>query len=228
MPKRKLERFAEVATLPNVIQHPRRSSEIVDIPLKGKWRTGFFHNNNPVVVELGCGKGEYTVGMASRFPDKNFIGVDLKGNRIWRGAKTAHEGGMLNVAFVRTRIDNIEAIFEKGEIDEIWITFPDPQPQKPRERKRLTSPGFLKRYKTILRPGGIVNLKTDNAGFYEYTLEVIQSEGLKLIDSCNDLYQDPSSKPEYLTTIKTFYEEKFSAAGHKIHYLKFTLDDLRG
>jgi tRNA (guanine-N7-)-methyltransferase len=227
LPKRKLQRFDEIKTFPNVVHHPRQGPDIQDLPLKNKWREEFFKNDNPLVVELGCGKGEYTVGMASRFPDKNFIGIDLKGNRIWRGAKTAHESGMKNVAFVRTRVDNIESIFGNDEVDEIWITFPDPQPQKPRERKRLTSPGFLRRYKSVLKPGGIINLKTDNAGFYEYTLEVVKEQNLKLLDSSPDLYVDPSSRPEYLTTIKTYYEEKFTAVGHKICYVRFTIDDLR-
>jgi len=227
LPKRKLQRFEEIKTFPNVIHHPRKGPEISDLELKGRWNLDFFKNNNPNVAELGCGKGEYTVGMAERFPDKNFIGLDLKGNRIWRGAKTAYENGLKNAAFVRTRIDNIESVFGINELDEIWITFPDPQPQKPRERKRLTSPGFLKKYKRTLKPGGVVHLKTDNKDFFEYTLSVIEDQKLKLLDSCIDLYIDPSLRPEYLTTIKTFYEEKFSAAGHKISYVRFTLDDLR-
>ncbi len=227
MAKRKLQRFAEIKTFPNVIHHPRQGPDIADLSLKGRWGTEYFKNDHPVIAELGCGKGEYTVGLATRFPEKNFIGLDLKGNRIWRGAKTAFDAGMKNVAFVRTRIDNIESIFAPGEVSEIWITFPDPQPQKPRERKRLTSPVFLNRYRNVLKVGGIVNLKTDNAGFYEYTLEVIKELGLTLLDSSPDLYINPSERPEYLTMIKTYYEEKFTAAGHKISYVKFTLDAIR-
>lgn len=226
MPKRKLQRFAEIITFANVIHHPRKGPEIEDLPLKGKWCDKQFGNSNPLVVELGCGKGEYTIGLAKQNPGKNFIGVDLKGNRIWRGAKEAIDMALPNVAFLRTRIDNIESTFGRNEVDEIWITFPDPQPQSPRERKRLTSPGFLKKYKSILKPGGTINLKTDNAGFYEYTLEVIHKNDLELIDFCPDLYLEPSLRDHMLTDIQTFYEKKFSAAGHKISYVKFKIDGL--
>jgi tRNA (guanine-N7-)-methyltransferase len=227
LPKRKLQRFEEIKSFPNVIHYPRTGVELDDLSLKGKWHQEFFKNDQPIVVELGCGKGEYTIGMAERFPEKNFIGVDLKGNRIWRGAKTAYDAGMKNVGFLRTRIDNITSAFGENEVDEIWITFPDPQPQKPRERKRLTSPVFLNRYKQLLKPEGTVNLKTDNAGFYEYTLDVVNELGLELLDSSPDLYHDPSARPEMLTKIRTYYEEKFSAQGHKICYVKFTLDAIR-
>jgi tRNA (guanine-N7-)-methyltransferase len=190
-------------------------------PLKGKWREKYFNNNNPLVLELGCGRGEYTIGLAQRYNDKNFVGVDIKGNRIWTGAKFATENKLNNVAFLRTRIDFVEASFAQDEVDEIWITFPDPQPQKTREKKRLTHPNFLKRYFSFLKPGGIIHLKTDNTGFYEYTLEVIQQENLKLIYSSDDLYIHNPSGDEALTNIKTYYEKLFTDKGEKIKYCCF-------
>ncbi|HRG53029.1 MAG TPA: tRNA (guanosine(46)-N7)-methyltransferase TrmB, partial [Bacteroidia bacterium] len=188
MAKRKLKKFAEVSAFENCFFLSFEGSKEEGLPLKGKWHKEYFKNNHPIVVELGCGKGEYTVGLAKRFPEKNFIGVDIKGNRIWTGAKTAIENKMSNVAFIRTRIDFIESCFSKGEVDEIWITFPDPQPQKTRVRNRLTNMMFINRYKIILKDGGYVNLKTDNEPFYEFTKEVIAENNLKLIDSTNDLY----------------------------------------
>ena len=180
MSKGKLEKFAEVATFPNVFELPFlfKSGDFV---LKGKWHDNYFKNENPLVLELGCGKGEYTVGLAEKFPNKNFIGIDIKGSRLWRGAKFALENKMKNVAFVRTRIDHIEMVFAFAEVDEIWITFPDPQPQKTRERKRLTSPMFLNRYTKILKPGGILNLKTDNFQLYEYSKQIAEEMNFKIL-----------------------------------------------
>lgn len=223
MAKRKLKKFAEVAAFTNCFFLSFEDSKAEGLPLKGKWNTTYFKNNNPIVVELGCGKGEYTIGLANRFPDKNFIGVDIKGNRIWTGAKTAIENKMNNVAFIRTRIDFIESCFNDQEVDEIWITFPDPQPQKTRTRNRLTNMMFINRYKKILKPEGSINLKTDNEPFYEYTKEVIAENKLKLIDATNDLYADTLQRDEALTNIKTYYEKKFSDMGFKICYLKFKL-----
>ncbi|HRG38703.1 MAG TPA: tRNA (guanosine(46)-N7)-methyltransferase TrmB [Bacteroidia bacterium] len=223
MAKRKLKKFAEVSAFENCFFLSFEGSKEEGLPLKGKWHKEYFKNNHPIVVELGCGKGEYTVGLAKRFPEKNFIGVDIKGNRIWTGAKTAIENKMSNVAFIRTRIDFIESCFSKGEVDEIWITFPDPQPQKTRVRNRLTNMMFINRYKIILKDGGYVNLKTDNEPFYEFTKEVIAENNLKLIDSTNDLYADTAVRDEALTNIKTYYEKKFSDLGFKICYLKFQL-----
>lgn len=223
MAKRKLKKFAEVSAFTNCFFLSFEDSKAEGLPLKGKWNTTYFKNNNPIVVELGCGKGEYTVGLANRFPDKNFIGVDIKGNRIWTGAKTAIENKMNNVAFIRTRIDFIESCFNAHEVDEIWITFPDPQPQKTRTRNRLTNMIFINRYKKILKPGGSINLKTDNEPFYEYTKEVIADNKLKQIDATNDLYADTLQRDEALTNIKTYYEKKFSDMGFKICYLKFEL-----
>jgi tRNA (guanine-N7-)-methyltransferase len=219
--KRKIKKFAEVNAFPNCFFLSFEQSRAEGLPLKGNWKRDFFKNDNPIVLELGCGKGEYTIGLAQRYPDKNFIGVDIKGNRIWTGAKTAIDNNMNNVAFIRTRIDFIEGCFANHEIDEIWITFPDPQPQKTRERNRLTNPMFIRRYMNIIKQEGIINLKTDNKPFYDYTLEVIEAQKLKLLDNTDDLYIDTSKRDEALTAIKTYYEKKFSDLGFKICYLKF-------
>lgn len=172
MGKDKLRRFAEIETFANVYQLEQGKA------LKGNWASAHFKNTNPIVLELACGKGEYSVNLARLFPEKNFIGVDYKGNRIWRGAKTAIEDGINNVAFLRIQIENLLDYFNEGEIDEIWITFPDPQPQDSREKKRLTFPAFLNRYKLVLKPGGNVNLKTDNDQLYAYTCEKVAELGL--------------------------------------------------
>lgn len=221
MAKRKLKKFAEVSTFQNCFFLSFEQSQAGGLPLKGKWREQYFKNNNPIVLELGCGKGEYTVGLAKRFPEKNFIGVDIKGNRIWTGAKHAIENNMNNVAFIRTRIDNIEACFNQGEVNDIWITFPDPQPQLTRIRNRLTNMKFINKYKHIMTPEGVIHLKTDNAPFYEYTREVVAENNFDLLDATNDLYADTTLRDEALTSIKTYYEKKFSELGFKICYLKF-------
>jgi len=212
--KDKLRRFAEVETFANVLQLDEGK------PLKGQWSKEHFKNNNPVVLELACGKGEYTVNLAQLFPDKNFIGVDYKGNRIWRGAKTALEEGVDNVAFLRIQIENLLDYFAKGEIDEIWITFPDPQPQLSREKKRLTSPRFLEKYIEVLKPGGYVNLKTDNDGLYAYTAEKIHELKLKEHVNTADLYH--SEFADEVLSIKTYYEKKYLADNKNINYLKFS------
>jgi len=221
MAKRKLKKFAEVSSFDNCFFLSFEDSRAGGLPLKGKWHKEYFKNNNPIILELGCGKGEYTVGLAERYPDKNFIGVDIKGNRIWTGAKIAVDNKMNNVAFVRTRIDFIEACFAEGEVNEIWITFPDPQPQKTRIRNRLTNMIFLSRYKKILMNDGIINLKTDSEPFYDFTREVIEENNLKIIDATNDLYADINKHDKVLTSIKTYYEKKFSDMGFKICYLRF-------
>ena len=232
MTKRKLQRFAEIETFKNVFQHLQNTPTLGDFKLKGKWNKEYFKNSHPIVLELGCGKGEYTVGLAERFPDKNFIGIDIKGARLWRGSKTAIENNIPNAAFVRARVDHIELMFSKEEISEIWITFPDPQLQESKTKKRLTSPVFLNRYKNILGLNGMVHLKTDNAPFYGYTLEMIEQINCELIESTNDLYGDknyPSTgeyreEAEALLSIRTFYEKKFMEKGFKICYLKFRIN----
>jgi len=214
--KDKLKRFAEVNTFSNVLQLDAGK------PFRGEWATGFFKNNNPVVLELACGKGEYTVNLAVMFPDKNFIGIDYKGNRIWRGAKTALEEGVKNVAFLRIQIETILDYFAPGEVDEIWITFPDPQPQVSREKKRLTSPRFLNKYKQILKPGSYINLKTDNDGFHAYTFEKVSENGLNLHVKTEDLYN--SEYVDDLLSIKTYYEKRYLKENKNINYLKFSFD----
>ena len=219
MTKRKLQRFAENDTFPNVIQ-PKIIYPPVDHELKGKWNEQFFRNDHRIVLELGCGRGEYTVNLATMFPQNNYIGVDFKGARLWRGAKSAIENKMDHVAFLRIQIQRIESYFAAGEVSEIWITFPDPQPQKSRERKRLTSPRFLDMYKNILSKNGIIHLKTDDEGLYEYTKEIINQNNFLLLASTNDLYN--SEICDDVLRIKTTYEKIFMNKGSKINYLKFT------
>lgn len=217
MSKRKLDRFAENATFPHLFQ-PSFEELVRGFDQKGKWH-GFFGNENPVILELGCGKGEYTVTLAEKYPENNYIGVDIKGARIWRGARTSFENGYPNVAFLRMRIDMILNAFAPGEVNGIWITFPDPQPAK--ARKRLTSPMFLNRYKTLLKPGSIIHLKTDNLAFFEYTLETIAAEGHELLMHTFDLYNSGLTEDVMLT--QTHYEKIFLAQGIPIKYLRFRL-----
>ena len=214
MGKDKLRRFAEIDTFSNVLQLEAGKE------LKGQWGNNFFKSSNPVVLELACGKGEYTVNLAQMFPDKNFIGVDYKGNRIWRGAKTALEEGVNNVAFLRIQIENILDYFGPDEVDEIWITFPDPQPQIGRERKRLTSPRFLDKYKHIVKTGGYINLKTDNDNLHAYTAEKIGELELDLHIKTEDLYHSPYA--DEVLSIKTYYEKKYLKDNKNINYLKFS------
>jgi tRNA (guanine-N7-)-methyltransferase len=220
MAKNKLLRFEDIKAFTNVFEFHYFGIS-AGFPMKGKWHADYFSNTNPIVLELGCGKGEYSVGLAKRSPEKNFIGVDLKGSRIWVGAHEAIEHKMGNVGFIRSRVDFVEHFFSKDEVSEIWITFPDPQPQKTRERKRLTNLRFLDRYRKFLKPGGIIHLKTDSRSFYDYTLEVITENKYELLDHTTDLYADPTLRPAELTDIKTHYEGLFSAKGFKICYLKF-------
>ena len=216
MGKDKLRRFAEIATFDNVI-------ELEDgKPLKGNWAGQQFKNNHPLILELGCGKGEYTVNLARLYPDKNFIGIDYKGNRIWRGAKTAIEENIPNVAFLRIQIENLLDYFSEQEVDEIWITFPDPQPQVSREKKRLTSPRFLEKYKQILKKGAPVHLKTDSDLLYAYTCEKISELGLITEVQSDDLYA--SGLSDEVLSIKTYYEKKYLAHNKNINYLKFSFD----
>lgn len=192
--------------------------------LKGKWAATHFKNEQPIVLELACGKGEYSVNLAKMFPKKNFIGVDLKGNRIWRGAKTGVEEGIANLAFLRIQIEDSMDYFGPAEVDEIWITFPDPQPQESREKKRLTYPGFLAKYKAFLKPEGKVNLKTDNDGLYAYTLGVIKELGLTSFKQTNQLYK--SEFYDDVLQIKTHYERIYLKHDKNINYVQFSLDQL--
>ncbi len=191
--------------------------------LKGRWHSDYFKNPNPIVLELGCGKGEYTIGLSENNHSKNYIGVDIKGNRIWVGAKYAIENNLNNVAFLRTRIDFIEHCFLENEIDEIWITFPDPQPQSTRKRSRLTNPLFLNRYKKILKKGGLIHLKTDSTSLYEYTLQVIEENKNLIIWQTDNLYQNCPDNRQELIQIKTHYEKLFTDKGENIKYICFTL-----
>jgi tRNA (guanine-N7-)-methyltransferase len=214
MGKDKLRKFAEIETFANVYELDAGKA------LKGSWSTTHFKNNAPLVLELACGKGEYTVNLAQLFPHKNFIGIDYKGNRIWRGAKTAMEDGIDNVAFLRIQIEHILDYFDADEVSEIWITFPDPQPQLSREKKRLTAPRFLEKYKVILQESAPINLKTDNDDFYAFTLETIDQLGLKLHVRTEDLYR--SDLVDEVLSIKTYYEKKYLTHHKNINYVRFS------
>ena len=220
MGKNKLARFAENETFANLFQLTYEQITKEGFALKGKWNELFFKNDNPIVLELGCGKGEYTVGLAKKYPNKNFIGIDIKGARLWRGCKTSNEDKMTNVAFVRTHIQMIESYFAENEVSEIWITFPDPQLKKP--NKRLTCERFLKLYKNILKQDGIVHLKTDSQELYEYTRdEVLIPSKREILYNTNDLYN--SDFKEDVIEIQTFYEAMYLKIGKPITYLKFRL-----
>lgn len=223
MAKNKLKRFEENTTFPNLIQPKFEEVFRTEHPIKGKWNESFFKNEKPIVLELGCGKGEYTIGLAKQFPEKNFIGVDIKGARLWRGAKTAHENRMDNVAFVRTRIENITSFFGKDEVSEIWITFPDPQLKRINELKRLTSSVFLGLYKTFLKPQGLIHLKTDSIDLHRYTRALIDLNGLKVHSLTDDLYASVTDDP--ILSIRTFYEQQFLDQGLPITYLCFELSN---
>ncbi len=222
--KNKLARFAENKTLPNVFQ-PTRAEALDNYPLKGKWRERVFKNQNPIILELGCGKGEYSVGLGRAFPENNFIGIDIKGARFWYGAKDAIKNNLQNVAFLRTQIELLDNFFQKNEVDEIWITFPDPQIKYRRTKHRMTHPDFLERYKKILKPNGIIHLKTDSEFLHGYTLGLLQGLGHEIIAAHHDIYGAPEFEPEtpLLREIKTYYEGLFSAKGRTITYIKFKM-----
>ncbi|ESU29715.1 tRNA (guanine-N(7)-)-methyltransferase [Flavobacterium limnosediminis JC2902] len=220
--KNKLKRFKENATFDNVFQ-PTREEVVNDtFPLKGKWNKEFFKNDHPLVLELGCGKGEYSVGLANRYPEKNFIGIDIKGARFWRGAKTAVENGMHNVAFLRTQIELIEHCFAEGEVDEIWITFPDPQIKYKRTKHRMTNSEFLQRYKKILKADGVMNLKTDSEFMHGYTLGLLHGEGHEVIYANHNVYKNEGA-PEVVTAIQTFYESQYLEQDKAITYIQFRI-----
>ncbi len=220
MTKRKLQHFAELETFPNVVQAPMKS-EVQDHDLKGNWNNTFFEKDQPIVLELGCGKGEYTVNLAAKYRDKNYIGIDIKGNRIWRGSKTSIEQGLTNVGFLRIQIEHIEYFFAKEEVSELWITFPDPQLKYKTERKRLTSPAFLDRYRKLLKPGGTVHLKTDSRFLHEYTLKILREQNIVINKFSNDIYKE--FPDEEVLQIKTHYEQMFLKQGIPITYINFTL-----
>lgn len=221
MGKAKISKFEEMKTFENVFQPSFEEVFGKDFRLKGKWGSEFFGNDHPITLELGCGKGEYSVGLARLFPERNFIGIDIKGARIWTGARLASEEGIRNVAFIRTRIEFINSFFTENEIDEIWLTFPDPQLKKRRNKKRLTSPRFLNSYRGFLRDGGSIHLKTDNAELFHYTLSVAELNGLPVRSATNDLYRGGQDSTAH--GIQTFYEKQFLEAGLPIHYLAFEL-----
>lgn len=224
--KQKLAKFAALETFSQVIQAPQKEYYTQDHALKGKWHAEVFKNKNPLVLELGCGKGEYTVGLAKQYPDKNFIGVDLKGARIYVGAKQIQDLALKNACFLRTRIDFITSFFAPGEVSEIWIPFPDPQPQQPRERKRLTSLTFLSKYAQICQPKAQITLKTDNPGLYEYTLQLLKDHHYPISAHSAQVYQDPQILPWGIREIQTHYEALFSAKGFPIHTVCFGLKDI--
>lgn len=213
MGQKKLIRFEAIKHFSNVLEYPQ--------DMQGKWKD-FFKNDGQLTLELACGKGEYAVGLGRMFPERNFIGIDLKGNRIWRGAKTALDEGLANVAFVRSHIDKITDYFQNGEVSEIWITFPDPQLRGSRAKKRLTHPRFLRLYQRILQPGGLVHLKTDSPDLYQFTLAVINLFELELLEKSDNVYAEASIKPELL--IKTHYEGLDIAGSNRIHYLCFRIN----
>lgn len=220
--KNKLKRFRENETFNNVLQPTREEAVSGNFPLKGKWGSDFFKNDNPIVLELGCGKGEYSVGLAQRYPEKNFIGIDIKGARFWRGAKTAVEGGINNVGFLRTQIELIEHFFAQGEVSEIWITFPDPQIKYKRTKHRLTNSEFLQRYKKVLKPDGLMNLKTDSEFMHGYTLGLLHGEGHEVIYANHNVYENHGA-PEVVTAIQTFYEQQYLEKGKPITYIQFKI-----
>lgn len=219
MAKKKLQRFAEMETFPNVIQP--HFSEIFgkEYPLKGYWKSRIFRNNNPLILELGCGKGEYTTGLARRFPGKNFIGIDIKGSRIWKGARAALGDNLGNVIFLRTHIELLQSVFGESEVDEIWLTFPDPQLKK--KRKRLASPRFLNLYRQFLKEGGLIHIKTDSTVLHQYTLDLAKHNNLTIRINTRDLYH--SGIESDILGIQTYYERQFLDQGLKITYLCFEL-----
>jgi tRNA (guanine-N7-)-methyltransferase len=217
--KKKLIHFQENLTFPHLFQ-PGYNLLQTNFELRSRWNDEFFRNHNPVVVELGCGKGEYTIGLAAKYPEKNFIGIDLKGARLWRGCKSVDEQKLNNVAFIRTRVDHLEKLFGPGEVNEIWITFPDPQPGK--ARKRLTSPFFLGKYRRILHEDGVIHLKTDNPDFFSYAQEIIREEKHHLLFATEDVYN--SGLIEDVSSIQTYYEKIWLEKGKKICYMKFRLE----
>jgi tRNA (guanine-N7-)-methyltransferase len=220
MGKNKLKRFEENKTFPHLFQPSPEVMYTQDFFLKGKWNSEYFKNNNRIILEVGCGKGEYTVGLAQRHPENNYIGLDIKGPRLWRGSKTVSELALNNVAFIRNKVEFLNSFFSENEIAEVWITFPDPQPVK--FKKRLTSARFLEIYSKLLCTDGCIHLKTDSDLFYEFTQKIIKTNGLKVLYSTDDLYASEYINPAF--DIKTFYEKKFLQINKNINYIKFSLN----
>jgi len=220
--KGKLEKFAEMKTFPNVIEPDFKEIFQKNYKLKGKWRSSFFNNVKPIILELGCGKGEYTVNLARNDPDSNYLGIDIKGARMWKGAKQAFNDNLQNAAFLRTRIDFINSFFEEEEVDGIWVTFPDPQPKK--AKKRLISSRFLNAYASFLRPGAPVRLKTDNANLFEYMKQIIEKNNLPVIKFSEDVHNSTDEELEIIRNIQTFYEKQFVEMGKTIKYVSFRLN----
>jgi tRNA (guanine-N7-)-methyltransferase len=219
MGKNKLKRFAENETFGNLFQHNDFDARTEPFPLKGKWHSDYFKNERSIVLELGCGRGEYTIGMAQRFPGKNFIGIDRKGARIWRGCKDGIEQNLHNAGFLRIKIEDIEHYFDKDEVHEIWVTFPDPQLRK--ERRRLISPNFISKYQKIIDSTGIIHLKTDSRELYEYVVETAPLENWKIIENIPHVYD--TGETSILTEIQTFYEKKWLLEEKAISYVALML-----
>ncbi|MBQ7878569.1 MAG: tRNA (guanosine(46)-N7)-methyltransferase TrmB [Bacteroidaceae bacterium] len=219
MAKGKLQKFADMAQYPNVVEHPYSVADSVGFALVGNWNRDFFKNDNPIVLELGCGRGEYTVALARRFPDKNFIGVDIKGARMWTGATEALQESIGNVAFLRTNIEIIDRLFASGEVSEIWLTFPDPQMKK--FTKRLTSSLFLQRYGKILADGAVIHLKTDSNFMFTYTKYITEVNGLQVMDCIDDVYAQEQVND--ILSIRTYYESQWLERGLTIKYISFRL-----
>lgn len=219
--KNKLKRFKENETFKNVLQ-PTRAEVEKGFSQRGTW-SEHFGNSNPIVLELGCGKGEYTVGLAKLFPEKNFVGIDIKGARFWRGAKTALEEGLNNVAFLRSQIELLDLLFAENEVSEIWITFPDPQIKYKRTKHRMTNQVFLDRYKKVLKPNAIMHLKTDSEFMHGYTLGLLQGIGHEIIYANHDVYKNEGSPKEVLE-LQTFYENQYLEKGKPITYIQFRIN----
>jgi len=219
--KNKLAKWNEFGSFEKVIQPEIGDVADKDHPIKGKWKSDLFRNENPLILDLGCGKGEYSVGLASRYPGNNYIGIDIKGARMWRGAKTASEKNLPNVAFLRTRIEFVNSFFSEDEIDEIWITFPDPHPGGRNAGKRLTSPVFLNNYRRFLKNNGLVHLKTDNTELFKYTQSLVMHNMLETLINTENLYS--GNFPDEILAIKTHYETLFLKKGLNINYLSFRM-----
>jgi len=221
MAKRKLQKFAELETFQNVLKYPGAEHHDNILLLRGNWSSAYFQNDNKITLELACGKADYTLALARQNPGHNFIGIDIKGDRLWKGAKIALEEGLKNVAFVRMQIGDLPKVFNKKEIHEIWITFPDPFPRTGKSKKRLTSPRFLEVYRQILMPKGTIHLKTDEDGLYNFTLEALNESGATILENVRDVYAQDNRNE--LLLIQTFYEKQYLEDGRTIKYLSFKL-----